>query len=390
MLSGQIEGLIALRAGLEARGHSVRVVSAFQPDQLQQDRRWARDYGDSRGIAPRVGRVAGLVGSIVRGARGSELLHFNLPTPAFAGLADAVQLATRIPIVAGYEAHLADVPAVATRLRAAAPFYAPRILINNGLVARLTARRASCYIVSSEYQRRELRDLWYEDHKIAVIPNLIDVAKLRRWDKAEARAALGLPDGPLVAFVGHFHDVKGHDVLIEAFASVRRVVPDARLALAWSGIGSQHEARAAIARAGITDRVLELGKLDVSQLFSAADVVALPYRFTIGQAAYPGTVLEAMTVGVPLVTTRLPLLAELTEQGRTALLAGPGDARELARHIVRLLSDRAVGDELVAAQRSAIAQRFEPNSLLDRYVEVYHHVLGQDRVDAVVRPGSSV
>ncbi len=375
MLSGQIEALIALRAGLEARGHSVRVVSAFEPSQLRADRRWDRDYGDSRGIAPRVGRIARVVGAVIDGARGSDLLHFNLPTPAFGAAADAVQVATRIPVVVGYEAHLADVPAVASRLRAAPSFYMPRVVINNGLVARLTARRASSYIVSSEFQRRELYDLGYGRNRVEVIPNLIDTAKLKRWDKDEARRALGLPDGPLVAFVGHFHDVKGHDVLIEAFAEVGREVPDARLALAWSGIGSRYEVRAAIARAGIAARVIELGRLDVGQLFSAADVVALPYRFSIGQAAYPGTVLEAMTIGVPLVTTSLPLLEELTAQGRTALLVQPGDASDLAASIVRLLRNPALGAELVGAQRQAMTDRFDQDKLLERYVGVYRRAI---------------
>ena len=375
MLSGQIEALIALRAGLEARGHSVRVVSAFGPDQLQEERRWDREYGDSRGIAPRAGRVASLVGSVIAGARGSDLLHFNLPTPAFAGVADAVRLVTGIPTVVGYEAHLADVPAAAARLRAAPPFYAPRIAINNGLIARMTARRASCYVVSSKYQERELRDLGYDGQRVEVIPNLIDNTKLKRWDKSEARRALDLPDKPLVAFAGHYHDVKGHDLLIEAFAEVRREIPDAHLVLAWSGIGSQYEVRAAIARAGIADRVIELGRLDVSQLFSAADVVVLPYRFTIGQAAYPGTVLEAMTIGVPLVTSKLPLLEELTDQGRTALLAQPGKADDLARQIVGLLRDPNLGRQIMDAQRQAMAERFDPEQLLDRYISVYRRVV---------------
>jgi glycosyltransferase involved in cell wall biosynthesis len=251
------------------------------------------------------------------------------------------------------------------------------MVINNGIVARATVHRAARYIVSSEFQKQELRALGYAERRVDVIPNLIDTTKLRRWDKAEARQALGLPDGPLVAFVGHFHDVKGHDVLIDAFPAVRREVPDARLALAWSGIGSQYEVRAQIARVGIADRVIELGKLDVGQLFSAADVVALPYRFSIGQAAYPGTVLEAMIVGVPLVTTALPLLEELTDRGDTAALATPGDSASLAAAITALLRDTAAGDRLVAAQARAMADRFNQDKLLDRYETLYRQVLEQ-------------
>src|SRR5207248_7886950 len=120
-----------------------------------------------------------------------------------------------------------------------------------------------------------------------------------------------------------------------------------RLVMAWSGLGQQARMRRTVARAGVADRVIELGRLDVAQLFAAADVVALPYRFTIGQAAYPGTVIEAMWVGVPLVTSDLPLLAELADGGQTALLARPGDPTDLADQITRLLTETARAAQLV-------------------------------------------
>lgn len=374
MLSGQIEALIALRSGLEALGHTVEVVSAFRSDQLEEQRRWAVDYGDSLALAPKVVRIGALVRRIVATARRCDLLHASLPTPAFAILADLLSTFAGRPMVVGFEAHLADVPAAARRLRHAPEFYGPRVVVNNGLVARITLRRAGCYVVSSHYQRRELLALGYRPDRVVVVPNLIDEHKLARWPMQEARAALGLPHGPLVAFVGHYHDVKGHDVLIRAFREVKERVPEARLALAWSGIGNRERVRSAVAEAGIAERVIELGRVDVGQLFSAADVVALPYRFSIGQAAYPGTVLEAMWVGVPLVTTNLPLLAELTDGGRTALLARPDDAADLARQLARVLIDPSLASKLVEAQRAMMAKRFNSKRLIQDYVAVYEQV----------------
>ncbi|MBM2810015.1 MAG: family glycosyltransferase, partial [Chloroflexi bacterium] len=216
--------------------------------------------------------------------------------------------------------------------------------------------------------------LGYGSTQIEVIPNLIDEAKLRRWPPGQAREALGLPDGPIVGFVGHFHDVKGHDVLIEAFRSVAAQIPDARLALAWSGIGSQAKTRAAVARAGIADRVVEMGRVDVGQFFSAVDVAALPYRFSIGQAAFPGTVIEAMWIGVPLVTTRLPLLEELCDGG-SALLAEPGDAIDLGTQLVRLLSDKELADTTVKAQQALMSERFDQRSIVEQYVDLYKRVI---------------
>ena len=375
MLSGQIEALIALRDALEARGHQTDVVSAFHSAQLRQERRWGSDTGDSLALAPKVVRIGRIVSRIAAAGRECDVLHFNVPTPAFGMLGDLLHLMTRRPVVLGFEAHLADVPAVARRLRDAPEFYLPRLVVNNGLIARTTARMARRYVVSSEYQRRELTSVGYDPSRVSVIPNLIDRHKMKRWERAEARAALGLPDGPLVAFVGHYHDVKGHDVLLQAFPRVLQQIPDARLALAWSGIGHRGRVHAAIAATGIGDRVVELGKLDVSQLFSAADVVALPYRFSIGQAAYPGTVIEAMWVGAPLVTSDLPLLRELSDGGNTALLARPGDPIHLAEQLIRALSDRELAQSLVTAQRRAMAERFSPEQITTQYVEIYEEVL---------------
>jgi phosphatidylinositol alpha-mannosyltransferase len=121
--------------------------------------------------------------------------------------------------------------------------------------------------------------------------------------------------------------------------------------------------------------VIELGRSDVGQLFCAADVVALPYRFSIGQAAYPGTVLEAMWCGAPIVTSDLPLLRELADGGRTAMLARPGDPRSLAENIVSLLTDPNRRAGLVEAQRRAMDERFSGADLIHRYVAVYEAAL---------------
>jgi hypothetical protein len=211
MMSGQIETLIALAAGLEHRGHVVRVVSAFEADQLQSARRWEVQTSDSASLSGKVWRMANIVRRIVRASRGCEVVHFNVPTPSFAPLADLVQLATGKPVVVGFEAHLANVPAAVRRLRQAPEFYLPRIVINNGIVARATLRRAERYIVSSALQRAELCAIGYDGNQVDVIPNLVDHAKLARASRSEARAALQLPDGPLVVFAGHYNDVNGHD-----------------------------------------------------------------------------------------------------------------------------------------------------------------------------------
>ncbi len=381
MLSGQIESLIALAEQLESLGHEVHLVSAFAPGSLRADERWKAKSGDHERLVGKLSAMAGVVRRISVEAASCDLVHFNVPTPSFAGIADLIQLACRRPMVVGFEAHLADVPAAAQRLRQAPEFYLPRIVINNGLVARATLKRSRRWIVSSFFQEKQLRALGYPRDRIDVVPNLIDTKKLARCGRAEARASLGLPEGRIVGFVGHYHDVKGHDVLLDAFPRIRERVPDARLVFAWSGIGRADRVRAHVERLGIADRFTELGRVSVSTFFSAVDVMALPYRFSIGQAAFPGTVLEAMAVGVPLVTSRLPLLEELVQDGSTGSLADPGDRDDLAERVATLMDDDGARAEMVEAQAEVMRTRFEPRRLASSYVETYERALaGQARL----------
>jgi glycosyltransferase involved in cell wall biosynthesis len=394
-LSGQIDSLVALTRELEELGHVVRVVSAF--DRAVLFRGTAGRIGWQQG-ASLGGKLAGVLRSVRRLANPSDevdLIHLNLPTPAFSWLADLLllRLGGSPPLVVGYEAHLADVREL---LRGGyvwrdPRFYLPLIAINNGLWGRVSAYRCRRYVVASRWQRAELRALGADEARVTSLPNLVDRRKLDPMPKEAARQAIireAMPNGPraatervsggpLVGWVGHFHHVKGIDVLLDAFGQLGRDRPDTRLALAWSGIGNPRPIEARIEALGLGGRVLKLGRVEMGPFMSALDVLALPYRLTIDQEAFPNLVLEAMTVGVPLVTSDLPLLRELLEDSRTALLARPDDPESLAAALGRLLDEPALAAGMVDAQRTLMASDLHPTGLARRYVALYQEVLSE-------------
>jgi glycosyltransferase involved in cell wall biosynthesis len=383
-LSGQIDYLIGLARALETLGHHVRLVSPFPEDDLRHGDLLQLAVGDRGALLPKLARQRRILAALRAHAPTSDLLHLNLPTPSFSILADLLQARVSIPVVVGFEAQLAP---SAGRLRrrhilAAPSFYLPRLLINNRLVARLTRHRAARYIVGTQFQRFELTALGVRRERIAVIPGIIDTTRLHHTGappdaaaKVSARRALDLPEGPLAVYIGHYNHVKGVDLLPPAFAQVAAALPDAHLVLAWSGLGDPGPVEAALARARLGERLLRLGKVDVGKVLAAADLLVLPYRLTIGQAAFPGLILEAMAVGVPLVTTDLPLLREVVDDGQTALLSRPEDPADLARAMLRLLRDPALANRMVAAQTRAFAEHFDPPLLAARYEALYQSVL---------------
>src|SRR5439155_10630393 len=141
--------------------------------------------------------------------------------------------------------------------------------------------------------------------------------------------------------------------------------------------GNRRALEALIQALGLRDRVLRLGRLDVAEFFSGLDVLALPYRLTIGQNAFPNLVLEAMEVGVPLVTSDLPLLRELLADRGAAVLVEPGQPTPLAEALGRLLDEPALATRLVAAQRQLMSEELDATVLARRYSALYQEVLAE-------------
>ncbi|MGW0858001.1 glycosyltransferase [Streptomyces sp. NPDC002690] len=177
----------------------------------------------------------------------------------------------------------------------------------------------------------------------SVILNGIDLAHFRpadAGDRAAARAALGLPDGPpLLVCVGRLSRQKGQDVLLEAW----RAMPPgaARLALVGSG---PEEAR--LRGAAPADVLFAGAADDVRPWIHAADAVVLPSRWE-GMALAP---LEAMACGRPVVMTDVAGARESLPPGQDAhCLVPPDDPDAMAAALTALLSDAGLRTRLGSA-----------------------------------------
>lgn len=385
-LSGQIEGLVGLAQALQARSHSVHVVSAFPSCDLLNADRMLLAAKSPRIFLDQPARMTRILARLVRLAPQVDVIQLNLPTPAFSIYADLLQTLVRVPVIVGYEAHLIRARDLLRldRLSAAPDFYLPRLLINNHLIARLTARRAAHYVVNTNYQQAELVSLGFPPERIQVLPPVLPQDKSTRAPRETVRASF--PPGRLITFVGHYNHIKGADVFVRAFQLLAPRVPDARLVLAWSGIGSSRPVERLLADRARAGRVIQLGQVRVPELLRASDVVVLPFRLTIGQAACPATLLEVFAANVPLVTTDLPVLRELTNGGMTALLVPPDDPVALAAAIEHVLNEPARAAKIVEAQREWV-QRIEPARVAKEYERFYEQVIARQARVLLPAPG---
>jgi glycosyltransferase involved in cell wall biosynthesis len=163
-----------------------------------------------------------------------------------------------------------------------------------------------------------------------VVPNGVDVGVLSPRPAGAARQRLGLPHAPTAVCVGRLAEQKGQDQLLDAWAEVLSVVPDARLVLV--GDGPLRETLEARAPHGV---LFAGAQLDPSDYYAAADVVAVPSRWEGG----PLVPLEAMAMARPVVA--FDVAGVRAALGTTGAVLQPGDVRGLAAALIRLLADPA-------------------------------------------------
>ena len=174
-------------------------------------------------------------------------------------------------------------------------------------VARLVTRRAMRRYPTDYCACSHLAARWkfppsvMRGGKYTVLKNAVDTAAFR-YDPAlrlATRRQLGLGDKPTVGHVGRFALQKNHRFLIETFAALVALEPDAQLVLVGEG-ELLDEVLEQIDRLGLEDRVHYLGaRRDIPALMQAFDVLLLPSFFE----GLPVVGVEAQAAGLPVVTS---------------------------------------------------------------------------------------
>jgi len=295
----------------------------------------------SAGGSPRrmIRRLAHLVQAarVAREARRERLdyLHaqFGLAPTTIAWLASALTAVTGRRIPFGFTIHgfhdFVDAPE--TRLD-------------------LKARDAAKVLCISDYTRSQLclvtdPPLWSRFH---VARCGVDLSAFRY---RQPRTQDGLPT---VLAVGRLSAEKGFDILIEALAQLRQSGAAQRLVLVGDG-PLRSALKAAATNSGIADLVEFAGELPSAEVrahLERADLFCLPSL----SEGLPISIMEAMAVGVPVVTTWIAGIPELAEAGVTALTVPPARADALADAMRRLADDAPLRLHLSRAARARVEE----------------------------------
>jgi colanic acid/amylovoran biosynthesis glycosyltransferase len=167
----------------------------------------------------------------------------------------------------------------------------------------------------------------------------------------------------LILTIGRLDPIKGFDVLIDALALLVRQRRSVRCRIIGSG-PLQPALRASIARHGLGNLVELAGALpqqEVREALYSASMFALPSVVTRegDRDGIPVSLMEAMSVGTPVVSTRVSGIPELIDDGREGLLVPERDPVALAAALARLLDDPELGRGMAVRAREKIDREFD-------------------------------
>ncbi|MGB0723548.1 MAG: glycosyltransferase family 4 protein [Gammaproteobacteria bacterium] len=263
---------------------------------------------------------------------------------------------------------LKGAPAVVRTRHVSAP-------ITNNFASRwLYTRSVERIATTGEVIRRHIIDtMGAEPDRVEAIPTGVDPALFDPGalpDRTGLRAGLGLPEqGRLLGIAATLRNWKGHTELLDAFEAIQADYPDLELVIAGDGPQRKNiEARAAAMGGG--DRVHVLGhRTDVPRVMAALDLFSLPSWSNEG---VPQAIVQAMVMGLPIVTTDAGSIAEVIDHERNGLIVNKRDAADLAVGLRRMLHDPDLAARLgTTARADALA----------------HHTMAHtlDRMDAIMR-----
>jgi glycosyltransferase involved in cell wall biosynthesis len=202
--------------------------------------------------------------------------------------------------------------------------------------------------------------------------DLVEFARGRSTDEAKRLEGF-TPGRLLVGAVGRLSAEKCFDVLIRALAQVVRAGLDVELAIVGEG-GQKAELEALSAEVGVRERVRLLGyRSDPRALYEALDVFALSSL----REGLPNVLLEALSMEVSAVATRIAGVPRLLRDGENGLLVEPGSVDGLAGALLRLLRDADLRARLAAAGRRTVENDYSFAARMEKIAGIYDSLLGR-------------
>jgi len=284
-----------------------------------------------------------------------EVLHVHYAIPhAYAGYMAKQMLKSegiKLPMITTL--HGTDITLVGNH-----PFYKPAVSFSIN---------KSDYVTSvSQNLKDETHRLFDIKKEIEVIPNFIEIDKNKIDENSSChRSLMATQDQKIITHISNFRKVKRIPDVIKVFYEIQKEIPS-KLMMVGEG-PEREEAERMCEDLKINDKVIFFGNSnEIDKILSYTDLFLLPSETeSFGLAA-----LEAMSSGVPVISSNSGGLPEVNKQGYSGYLSDVGDIEDMAKHAISILSDDV---ELLKFKKNALAlaKEFDIQKIMPLYENLY-------------------
>lgn len=236
-------------------------------------------------------------------------------------------------------------------------------------------RWADCFVVLTEEMEEELIAAGYDKRRIIRMYNGVDTDSFKPVIDRDSHKSTIVPQGKkLLLYTGRLVSVKNLPMLLNAMHKVVIECPELHLVLV--GEGEESESLMALRdHLQLQSHVTFAGPAsDVREYLQAADIFVMSSIVE----GISNSLLEAMSCGLPCVSTDVGAAREILDDGRCGVLVKSNDVEEMAAAIVRLAthSDEAKKYGILARQR--VLENYSLNTIGASYVRLYTNILNND------------
>lgn len=173
----------------------------------------------------------------------------------------------------------------------------------------------------------------------------------------------------VIVNIGRLSPQKNHKMLINAFSAASTKYPEYQLHIYGEG-EIQAETEAYIRARGLEGKVILKGKSNkLGDILPKAEIFALSSDYE----GMSNALIEAMYVGVPVVTTAVSGTKELIENGKNGLLVPVGDEKSFTEALLQLLEDKDLRNKF-ANEEVQIIGKVQPSIIFDKWEKIINEV----------------
>jgi glycosyltransferase involved in cell wall biosynthesis len=233
----------------------------------------------------------------------------------------------------------------------------------------------------SERLKNYLQHIGIKDEKIAVISSGVDTETfkpLKISSLYDQKETLGFGrEDPVILYFGPLNSFRGADTLISAMSTILERIPSAKLLMLARA--SSDDTKNSLENIAETHKAIRLlrgvqKQEKLIEYLALSDVVVLPFRFWPHMEC-PLTVLEAMAMEKPVITTSAGVIPEIVSNGETGILVTPGKPHEISQAAVKLLMDRDLAETMGKSARSYVKNFHDWSIIVQQTSDVFQRIM---------------